>query len=211
MIQKRGNLIIISAPSGAGKTTLVHALVESVPNLLVSVSHTTRDQRDGEKDGEDYHFIDAPAFEALIKKGEFLEYAEVFNHYYGTSRPWVEQHLAMGNNIILEIDWQGAQQVRKQLNETFTIFILPPSYETLAARLHNRGDDENLVRERMQGAAKELSHYREYDFLVINDDFKTALGELTAIIQAAGNGYTQQKAFYDDFMRELLKNTASIQ
>ena len=211
MLKKRGNLIIISAPSGAGKTTLVRGLVASVPNLLVSVSHTTRPRRAGENDGADYHFIDVPAFEALIEKGEFLEYAEVFGHYYGTSGHWVEQQLAGGRNIILEIDWQGAQQVRRQLQETVSIFILPPSYEALASRLHGRGDDEKLVRERMQGAAGELSHYHEYDYLVINDDIDAATGELAAIIRASGNGYPRQKPFFDDFVAQLLKNTAGIQ
>lgn len=210
MVQKRGNLIIISAPSGAGKTTLVRNLVETVPGLLVSVSHTTRARRSGEKDGTDYHFIGNAAFETLIKQKEFLEYAQVFGHYYGTSRRWVEQQLTEGLNVILEIDWQGAQQVRRQLKESVSIFILPPSYEALAARLRGRGDDDTLVRERMQGAASELSHYNEYDFLVINDDVKTALGELTSVIRAAGNGYPQQKPYFDDFVAELLKNPAGI-
>lgn len=207
MVQRQGNLIIISAPSGAGKTTLVHGLVESTPNLLVSISHTTRAKRESEKDDMDYHFVDIPTFQSLIEKNEFIEYAEVFGHYYGTSRQWVEQQLANGNHVILEIDWQGAQQIRHKLKQTVSIFILPPSYESLEARLHKRGDNDMVVRERMQCAAAELSHYREYDFLVINDDVETALQELRAIVRATAHGYAQQKPFYDDFVSQLLINT----
>ena len=211
MTRKQGSLIIISAPSGAGKTTLVHGLVESVPGLLVSVSHTTRARRNNEKDGVDYHFVDVPAFHNLAESGEFLEHAEVFGNYYGTSRPWVQEQLVNGKNVVLEIDWQGAQQVRRQLKQAISIFILPPSCEALQSRLRNRGDDDKTVRERMLGAAQELSHYHEYDFLVINDDVDTALREITAIIKAAEYGYPQQRPFFDDFVANLLKNTAGIQ
>lgn len=204
MTQKTGNLFVISAPSGAGKTSLVHSLIEMVPMLYVSISHTTRPRRPYEKDGIDYHFVDEQSFLKLIKNGQFLEYARVFDNYYGTSRAWVEQQMAEGKDIILEIDWQGAEQVRKQIANTVNIFILPPSYQTLKSRLIGRGDANDIVNRRMQGAREEISHYRDYDFLVINDDFDTALAELNTIIRAMKQGYRQQMGYYNNFVARLL-------
>ena len=203
---KRGNLFIISAPSGAGKTTLVRTLVESMPNLYVSISHTTRAQRPYEKDGSDYHFVDIDEFEKLIAKSQFLEYAQVFDNYYGTSRIWVEEQLNDGKDIILEIDWQGAEQVNRVMSNAVTIFVLPPSYETLESRLYDRGDEDEIIERRMRDAKTEISHYQEYKFLVVNDDFETALKELTTIIQAMRNGYYQQKDYFDDFVQNKLIN-----
>jgi guanylate kinase len=189
MTDKPGNLLIISAPSGAGKTSLVKALVEKLPYLNVSISHTTREKRPYEKDGIDYHFVDEESFDSLIKEDEFLEYAEVFGYYYGTSRLWVKQQLQAGRDIILEIDWQGARQVKDQIDKAVGIFILPPSYQVLKSRLEGRGDKDEIVLARMQGARNELKHYSEYDFLMINDDFDTALHELQTIIAAMKHGY----------------------
>lgn len=206
MTRKSGNLFVISAPSGAGKTSLVHSLIEMVPMLYVSISHTTRPRRPYEKDGIDYHFVDQDQFLALAADGEFLEHAKVFDNYYGTSRIWVEKQMSEGKDIILEIDWQGALQVRKQIANTVNIFILPPSYHTLNSRLIGRGDTpENVVR-RMEGARNEIAHYRDYDFLVINDDFDTALRELNTIIRAMKHGYRQQQYYYDHFVKQLLND-----
>lgn len=203
---KRGNLIIISAPSGAGKTSLVKSLLEMIPSLYVSISHTTRDRRPNETDGIHYHFISKSRFELLIEEGQFLEFAQVFGNYYGTSRRWVEQQLAEGKDIILEIDWQGAEQVKRQIDNTISIFILPPSYEELESRLTNRGDDEAIIESRMSGAQSEIRHYHEYDFIVINKDFNTALGQLKTIINAGEFGYRQQMPYYDGFVEELLNS-----
>ncbi|MCH4563246.1 guanylate kinase [Halomonas sp. EGI 63088] len=181
----QGTLFIVSAPSGAGKTSLVRELVESLDGIQVSVSHTTRERRPGEVDGVNYHFVDVPGFEAMIERGEFFEYARVFDNYYGTSRPAVEAMLGAGQDVILEIDWQGARQVRSQLPEAVSIFILPPSRSELEHRLANRGTDEHaVIARRMREAIKEMSHHDEYDYLVINDDFTTALRELQSLVIA---------------------------
>nr|WP_298249530.1 guanylate kinase [uncultured Halomonas sp.] len=179
----QGTLFVVSAPSGAGKTSLVRELVESLDGIQVSTSHTTRIRREGEIDGVNYHFVDVPAFEAMIERGEFFEYARVFDNYYGTSRPAVQAALAAGQDVILEIDWQGARQVREQLPEAVSVFILPPSREELERRLSGRGTDEHAVIERrMRDAVSEMSHHDEYDYLLINDDFTTALAELRALV-----------------------------
>lgn len=179
----QGTLFVVSAPSGAGKTSLVRELVESLDGIQVSTSHTTRVRREGEIDGVNYHFVDVPAFEAMIERGEFFEYARVFDNYYGTSRPAVQAALAAGQDVILEIDWQGARQVREQLPEAVSVFILPPSREELERRLSGRGTDEHAVIERrMRDAVSEMSHHDEYDYLLINDDFTTALAELRALV-----------------------------
>ncbi len=179
----QGTLFIISAPSGAGKTTLVRELIESLDGIQVSVSHTTRAQRRGEVDGVNYHFVAVAEFEAMIEHGDFFEYARVFDNYYGTSRSAVETLLAAGQDVILEIDWQGARQVREQLPDAVSIFILPPSRDELERRLAGRGTDEHaIIARRMQDAVSEMSHYDEYDYLVINDDFTTALRELQALV-----------------------------
>jgi guanylate kinase len=209
-MKKRGTLFIISAPSGAGKTTLVRWLTENIPDLSVSVSHTTRQRRPAEEDGRDYHFIDEDTFRSLIADNHFLEHARVFDHYYGTSRTWVERQLADGRDIILEIDWQGAQQVRGQMPDAVGIFILPPSCETLQSRLQQRGDDADTVRRRTEEAVAELSHYREYDYLVINNDLDTARQDLAAIVRATRQGYRRQQPYYDEFMGRLLSGKMEI-
>ncbi|MDN3555889.1 guanylate kinase [Halomonas maura] len=181
----QGTLFIVSAPSGAGKTSLVRELIESLDGIQVSVSHTTRPRRDGEVDGVNYHFVDRAAFEAMIERGEFFEHARVFDNYYGTSRRAVQALLAAGQDVILEIDWQGARQVRAQLPDAVSIFILPPSREELERRLAGRGTDEHaVVASRMREAVGEMSHHDEYDYLVINDDFTTALRELQSLVIA---------------------------
>jgi len=181
-----GTLFIISAPSGAGKTSLVHALLEVMGSeLQLSTSHTTRQPRPGEVDGKDYHFVDAGTFGQMVTDGAFLEQARVFDNLYGTASAGVEAQLASGSDVILEIDWQGAQQVRATMPSSVGIFILPPSVEALKERLKNRGqDDDELIARRMQDAVSEISHYVEYDYLVINDVFQAALEELSAIIRS---------------------------
>ena len=182
---RSGTLFTISAPSGAGKTSLLRALVEAEPTLQVSISHTTRPIRPGEVDGVNYHFCDRPQFEAMLERAEFLEHAEVFGNLYGTSQRFVEEQLAADRDVVLEIDWQGAQQVKRLLPRTCAIFVLPPSEAALRERLSARGqDDEETIARRMAAAVSEMSHYVEADYLVINDDFDTALGELRAIVQS---------------------------
>ncbi len=179
----RGTLYTVSAPSGAGKTSLVAALVERNPSLTVSVSHTTRPMRPGEQDGVNYHFVARDTFLAMLERAEFLEHAEVFGNLYGTSQLWVEERLAEGVDVILEIDWQGARQVKRLMSDTRAIFILPPSRETLRERLTSRGqDDDAVIQKRMAQAEQEMSHYIESDFLVLNLDFDRALAELQAIV-----------------------------
>jgi len=194
----QGQLFIISAPSGAGKTSLVRELLASNDGVRVSVSHTTRAARPGELDGVNYNFVTRQAFESLIRHDDFLEYATVFDHYYGTSQDWVEQHLREGIDIILEIDWQGARVVREKITDSISIFILPPSCEVLELRLRQRGEDNDAtIERRMQAAANEISHFDEYDYLVINDDFQDALDDLSAILRASrlrGNRQRQHLA-----------------
>ena len=181
----KGNLYIISAPSGAGKTSLVKELVSEIDRLIVSVSHTTRQMREGEINGKDYFFIDVEQFKGMQANGEFLECAQVFDNFYGTAQQTVEDNLAQGKDVILEIDWQGAQQVRKLMPVNLSIFILPPSIETLRQRLDGRGKDNTAVLERrMRDAVTEMSHYPEFDYLIVNDDFKVALNELESIVIA---------------------------
>ncbi|WJW75717.1 guanylate kinase [Thiohalobacter sp. IOR34] len=180
-----GKLYIVSAPSGAGKTSLVRALMERLPGICFSVSHTTRAPRPGEVDGRDYHFVDVERFEQMIREGAFLEYARVFDNYYGTSRAAVEALLADGRDVFLDIDWQGARQVRAAWSEVESIFVLPPSREALEQRLRGRGQDsDETIARRMRDAVNEIAHYREYDYLIVNDDFDVALGELEAVVRA---------------------------
>lgn len=181
----KGQLYIISAPSGAGKTSLVSALLRSESDLGLSVSHTTRPQRPNESDGTHYHFTEKSHFEAMIERGEFLEYANVFGNYYGTSHAAIEDVLDSGQDLILEIDWQGAQQVRAKHPHVRSIFILPPSRQALLDRLKGRASDsEEVIARRSAEAMEEMSHHNEADYLVINDNFDTALGDLQAIIRA---------------------------
>ncbi|MGE3919421.1 MAG: guanylate kinase [Gammaproteobacteria bacterium] len=182
---KQGIPFIIAAPSGGGKTSLVDALVKHVENLIVSISYTTRTMRPGEKDGVNYHFVSQTQFENLIAERAFLEYAKVFEHYYGTNRYWVEEKLEQGLDVILEIDWQGARQIRAQLEDAVSIFILPPSLEVLHSRLETRGQDKpETIEKRMKAAQNEIRQYETFDYLIVNDDFDQALNDLTMIIYA---------------------------
>jgi len=180
-----GILFIVSAPSGAGKTSLLKALVESTDRICVSVSHTTRAPRPGETDGQHYHFVDTATFERMVAAGEFVEHARVFDNHYGTSAAAVMNELVAGRDVVLEIDWQGARQVRERFRDAVSVFILPPSVEELRRRLSARGQDaEEIVERRMRDALSELSHFDEYDYLVVNDRFETALEDLRALMRA---------------------------
>ena len=180
-----GILFIISAPSGAGKTSLVGELLKRMENIKASISHTTRDCRPGEEDGINYHFVSREEFVGMLKQNAFLEHAEVFGNFYGTSQQWVEETLAAGEDVILEIDWQGAAQVRQLFAESTSIFILPPSKQALRERLNNRGqDDSAVIEKRIAAATEEMSHYIEADYMVVNDDFEIALMQLMAIVSA---------------------------
>lgn len=182
----QGYLYTVSAPSGAGKTSLVSAMVGATASVCVSISHTTRPIRPGEHNGVNYHFTDHEQFKAMIEKQAFLEYAQVFGNFYGTSKQWVNDTLMQGQDVILEIDWQGARQVKQLMPEALSIFILPPSKAALRQRLTSRGqDDETVIAQRMAQAENEMSHYGEADYLIINDDFAKALGDLKAILTAA--------------------------
>lgn len=182
-MSNKGKLFIVSAPSGAGKTSLVKALVDSNPQVVVSISHTTRKKRPGEIDGKDYIFIDVNQFEQMIERDEFIEYANVFDNYYGTSESSVKQQLVKGLKVILEIDWQGAAQVRDRIQNAQSIFILPPSKVELEKRLRDRGQDsEEIIARRMRDAEAEISHYNEFDHVLLNDDFDQALLELTSLV-----------------------------
>ena len=163
---KQGILFIVSAPSGAGKTTLIKSLVDDDPNLMVSISYTTRSSRADEIQDKSYHFVNRNTFEKLVQEDKFLEHALVFNHRYGTPKDWVEQKLKAGIDIVLEIDWQGAQQVSQSLSNTVSLFILPPSFHALEDRLKGRGEEETIINQRMVDAENQISHYREYDYLM---------------------------------------------
>lgn len=200
-----GTLYTVSAPSGAGKTSLVNALIRDNPELRVSVSHTTRAMRPGEVNGVNYHFIAEQDFRAMLERAAFLEHAQVFGNLYGTSQAWVEQQLDEGIDVILEIDWQGAQQVKRLMPQTQAIFILPPSRETLKQRLNNRGqDDSATIAARMAKAVEEMSHYVEGDYLVVNLDFDTALAELQAIITAQRLRSIRQQIVLAPLLQDLL-------
>ncbi len=180
-----GTLYIVAAPSGAGKTSLVKRLAEDMPDVRVSVSHTTRSPRPNEREGVNYYFVDVQTFERLARQQAFLEYARVFDHLYGTSRDMVIERLQAGVDVILEIDWQGARQVRRLMPESRTIFILPPSREALYWRLRERGQDsDEVIAQRMKAAASDMVHYQEFDYLVVNDDFHHALDALRSIVIA---------------------------
>ena len=190
MPQTLGNLFILAAPSGAGKSSLIKALLEKHPStdahnnaMQVSVSHTTREPRPGEVNGVHYHFVDRKDFELLIEQGAFFEHAEVFGNYYGTSKVVIEQTLRQGIDVFLDIDWQGARQVKAQIPDTATIFVAPPSKEELKRRLTERGQDSaEIIEQRKTKAVSEISHYHEFDFVVVNDNFTAALSELDAIV-----------------------------
>jgi len=202
----KGSLYVVSAPSGAGKTSLVQALVAQINDIKMSVSHTTRAMRAGEENGVHYHFVNVDTFQQMMGEGEFLESAEVFGNYYGTSQKAVEQMLKQGEDVILEIDWQGAQQVRKLIPQCQSIFILPPSQQALHDRLQGRGQDsEEIIQKRMAEARDEMSHFNEYDYLIINDDFETALYEFKSIIICHRQTIAKQSVDHADMLVELLR------
>lgn len=200
-----GTLFIVSAPSGAGKTSLVRALRENLEGFTVSVSHTTRAQRPGEVHGRDYFFVNHAEFEGMIESGGFLEHARVFDNYYGTARATVEKALSEGQDVLLEIDWQGARQIRSLMPDCISIFILPPSRRTLEERLKARGqDDPDTIARRMRDAISEMSHYSEYDYLIVNDDFDRALAELRSVVVASRLETGRQSEAYKDLIAGLL-------
>ena len=205
MTHSTGTLYIISAPSGAGKSSLVKALIDIEPQIRVSVSHTTRAMRPGEENGVHYHFIEREEFVKMIEHGDFLERAEVFGNLYGTSQSYLQQTLDEGHDLILEIDWQGAEQVRKLMPQARSIFILPPSQQALRDRLDNRGQDSaEIIDGRMREAVSEMSHYVDYDYLIINDDFALALDDLKAIFHASRLQQKRQQQRYGKLLAELL-------
>ena len=203
-----GTLYIISAPSGAGKSSLINALLaeDRSWDVQVSISHTTRAPRVGENNAEHYHFVDVQNFKSLIEENAFFEWAEVFGNYYGTSRITIEQALQQGTDIFLDIDWQGAQQVREMMPEAVGIFILPPNRDELESRLNKRGQDSSeIIAKRMSQAQSEMSHYNEYDYLIINDDFELASKELSNIVSALRNKQSKQFIVHNTMIKELLK------
>ena len=200
-----GTLYVVSAPSGAGKTSLLKALTESDPQIGVAVSHTTRAPRPGEQDGVHYHFVDAATFDAMIATGEFLEHAEVHGNRYGTSQAAVTAVLETGRDLVLEIDWQGARQVRAAMFQATSIFILPPSRVELEARLRARAQDsETVIAERVAAAIEEMEHHAEYQYLVINDRFEEALSDLAAIFRARRLDAANQAERHRDLIEKLL-------
>ena len=199
-----GHLFVVSAPSGGGKTSLVRALLARVDGLYLSTSHTTRARRPSEHDGVDYHFVDEPQFAAMIAAGEFLEHARVFDHHYGTSRAGIADRRGRGEDVILEIDWQGARSVRARSDNALSIFVLPPSIDELERRLQGRGDGPAVVARRMRDAVNEMSHFGEYDYLVINDEFERAVTALAAIVTAARQRLAVQQTRHAAMLARLV-------
>ena len=190
-----GNLFVVVAPSGAGKTSLVASLLEHERNIRLSISYTTRAPRPGEQDGREYHFVDKPRFEGMIAAGDFLEHANVYGNYYGTSRAWIQDELAGDHDVLLEIDWQGARQVRGLFPAMVGIFILPPSLAELRRRLQGRGKDSaETIERRMASAREEISHVLEFEYIIVNDRFEDALSELACVVRAARVSRAQQEA-----------------
>lgn len=197
---------MVAAPSGAGKTSLVAALVDKLENIKVSVSYTTRPKRADEKDGVNYHFIDESTYQSMLQDSAFLEHATVFGYHYGTGKEWVRQSLAEGIDVVLEIDWQGARQIRQLFKGSVSIFILPPSLGTLSERLKSRAqDNDKTIRSRMGQAQMELAHHQEFDYLVVNQEFNKALLDLSHIVQAERLRYNAQKAEQAALLANLLE------
>lgn len=206
-MKAQGSLFIISAPSGTGKTSLVKALCQELPDIKKSISHTTREKREGEQDGMHYNFVSKAEFDEIIKSKAFLEHAKVFDNFYGTSKEWVQKTLNAGTDVILEIDWQGARQIRSQIPDAVSVFILPPSSLVLRQRLTDRRqDDPHKIAARLAEAEVEVSHYTEYEYLIVNDDFSQALKHLKEIILAARLRVSRQKAAQQDLILELLES-----
>ena len=200
-----GHLYVVAAPSGAGKTTLVGLLCENDPGIRVSISSTTRAPRPGEAQGREYHFVDVQNFLEMVSRGEFLEWAEVHGNYYGTSKRWIEAQMTAGNDVLLEIDWQGAQQVRKAFPEAVGVFILPPSLEELKARLSGRGTDApEIIARRIAAARDEMRHVDEFDYVIINDDLQQALGNLNSVVSASRLQYKNQRQRHAALFATLL-------
>ncbi len=201
----RGPLYVVAAPSGAGKTSLVKALLERVPELRLSVSHTTRAKRPKEEHGREYFFVTIPEFKDKVARGDFLEHAQVFDNFYGTGRAPVEEQLAAGRNVILEIDWQGARQVRASMPSAATIFILPPSRQALEQRLRTRAtDSEEVIARRLRDAVGDMSHWNEFDYVVVNDDFERATGDLASIVLGKGEPLRAPRAALEPLLANLL-------
>jgi guanylate kinase len=204
-VRRRGSLFVIAAPSGAGKTSLVKAVRDRDPALRVSVSHTTRKQREKEIPGVDYNFVDVPEFKRLRDLGEFLEHAQVFDNFYGTGRAQVEALRSAGHDVILEIDWQGAQQVRQAQPDCKTVFILPPSRVELETRLRNRKtDSDEVIERRLRDAVADMSHYAEFDYVIVNDDFENAVAQLLAILRGGGTEYGAKSPDLAPLLADLL-------
>jgi len=207
MTQSQGEVVVIAAPSGAGKTSLVKALIETSPNIDVAISHTTRPMRSHEMDGVNYHFVSAEDFLSLQSEGGFIESAEVFGNLYGTSRDAMTRIISQGKHLVLEIDYQGAAQIRQQVQDAISIFILPPSLATLKERLHSRAQDDAATIERRTGEAmNEISHYKEFDYLVVNDVFDVALSQIRSIIECGEQAFSlkNQLAAQSTLLSELL-------
>jgi guanylate kinase len=199
-----GNLYVIAAPSGTGKTTLVEALVNALPNITVSISHTTRPKRPNEINGVNYYFLEKNEFEHLIEHGDFLEYATIFDHYYGTSKRWVTETLAKGIDVILEIDWQGHQQIKKLFPSSISIFILPPSLQDLRDRLVKRNqDDPAIIKKRLADVTETVKHVNEFDYVVINDEFVRAMHDLKAIVESGRLIRSRQLARFNQLIQDL--------
>jgi len=207
-LSKEGVLFVVAAPSGGGKTSLVNALVARFDHLKISISYTTRPSRPGDVDGEDYRFVDEAEFQKMVGEKAFLEHAEIYGHHYGTSHRWVLKQLEKGVDVILEIDWQGARQIRQLFPSTVSIFILPPSREVLRERLqHRKQDDSEAIEERLVSAVGEMAHYHEFDYLIVNDDFDTALADLSHIVQAQRLQCGRQRQKLSVLLADLLEKT----
>ncbi len=202
----KGTLYIVSAPSGAGKTSLVYAIVKNLRDVVISVSHTTRTMRKGEVDGKDYHFLDEPRFQQMVDNGDFLEQANVFGNHYGTSQQHIQEQLLSGKDVVLEIDWQGARQIRQLMSGCISIYILPPSLQALTERLKSRDQDsDDVIESRMREAVSEMTHYGEFDYIVINDDFDQAAEELASIFVSNRLLLDHQQQRHPKLLADLLK------
>jgi guanylate kinase len=202
---RRGQLFVIAAPSGAGKTSLVKALLARRPDLCLSVSHTTRTPRPNELEGREYYFVPVDEFQEFARQGQFLEYAKVFDNYYGTSAPFVKANLDHGRSVVLEIDWQGARQVRASLPECVSIFILPPSRDALEQRLRaRRTESDAAIARRLRDAVGDMSHWKEFDYVIVNDDFERAVEDLTRIVDSRGDELRAERVALKPLISELL-------